>query len=381
MEKYSLKLILWKHNPSPIGHHPIYLRIGINGKTRYVSTGRYIHPSAWDAKNERVKDSYKDSEIINAEIGHRKTEAMRGIVGKQIKSVSLSAVDVKGLVKSKVDRHNIFDFADQYKEDMSSKRKSGTLENYRKHLLRLEKFHGSRSLNFEDITSDYLTAYEKYLRKEVDVNYTQKLLIGVRTIFNAARKKKIISHYPFTEFEMPSYEQPIKDYLTLQELGRLEKFVDKTKNDTLKQTGVYFLLGCYCGLRLSDWITFNQDEMVENDWIKLRAKKNGEWVTMPVNTPLKRNLKRIRRVKLTIEEQTMNRKLKEIAKAAHINKRITTHTGRHTFAITICSEHGVPCETCAELMGITIATCARNYYRVTNRKIAKETLAAWAHLT
>jgi integrase len=70
----------------------------------------------------------------------------------------------------------------------------------------------------------------------------------------------------------------------------------------------------------------------------------------------------------------MNRTLKGIA---GIKKRITTHTGRHTFAITMCAEAGISAETCAELMGITIATCVNNYYRVTNRKIDKECLGAW----
>lgn len=101
---------------------------------------------------------------------------------------------------------------------------------------------------------------------------------------------------------------------------------------------------------------------------------------MPVSSPLKRALERIKDIPLEIEEPTINEKLKEIAKECEINKRITSHTGRHTFAITMCAEQGISCETCATLMGITIATCSDNYSRVSNIKIEKETITAWEGL-
>jgi integrase len=95
---------------------------------------------------------------------------------------------------------------------------------------------------------------------------------------------------------------------------------------------------------------------------------------MPIIGRLQKHLERVRQVPLKITEQEMNRTLKGMA---GIKKRITTHTGRHTFAITMCAEKGISAETCSELMGITIATCVNNYYRVTNRKIDKECLGAW----
>jgi integrase len=147
----------------------------------------------------------------------------------------------------------------------------------------------------------------------------------------------------------------------------------------LRQAAIYFLLGCYTGLRISDWIRFNPEEHLRDDLLTLR---NGEHVAMPVSMPLARNLKRMADCPLTIEEPTINEKLKVIAKdpQVKIRKSISTHVGRHTFAITLCAEMGVSLETCAELMGITVATCAENYYKVTGKKIREETLKAWKGL-
>jgi site-specific recombinase XerD len=379
MHKYTSKLILWKHDPNKHGHLPIYLRITIDRKTRYISTGRYVPKIMWDEKNQRIKEGFPDSSLYNAEITTKKTEIVRKMVDSQVKGSEISASSIKHSFAYNL--HNIFEFADNYAQTVKNKRQAATIENYRKHLLRLELYHGSRNLNFEDITVDYLTRYENHLRQTVKNNYTQKLLIAIRTMFNAAKKKELITCYPFDQFEMPAYQSPIKDYLTLDELSKWEEFADQTTNQVHKQSAVYFLLGCYSGLRISDWRSFDIKKMVENDRIKLRAKKNREWVTMPISEPLKRNLKRIQALPLDIEEPTINEKLKIIARELKISKRITTHSGRHTFAITICADQGISSETCAELMGITVATCVGNYYRVTNRKIDNETMAAWANLT
>ncbi len=101
---------------------------------------------------------------------------------------------------------------------------------------------------------------------------------------------------------------------------------------------------------------------------------------MPVNAILKRNLPRMGKLQLSIEEPTINEKLKVIANKNEIPKHLTSHTGRHTFAISLCADRGISSETCAELMGITINTCVENYYRISNRKIDSETLKAWKGL-
>lgn len=380
MQKVNIKLILWEHNANTQGLYPIYIRITVNRKQKYISTGHFIPKQQWDEKNEQVKPTHKLAHVINPDILNKKTELMRTAVQDQIKGNTVSSQDLQTLAKSKGDLHNIFDFADKHSSNVKNKRADGTVKNYKKHLLKLENYHGSRVLHFEDITPDFLNQYEKYLLKEVGTNYTNKLLVGVRTLFNAARKMGVIDCYPFSKYELPPYVPPVKDYLTLKELASWEEYTDDATDPTLKQTAVYFLLGCYSGLRVSDWLTFDIKKMVHGEKIRVCAKKNKEWVEMPISKPLKRNLSRMANTPLTIVEKTINESLKDIAKALKIKKHITTHTGRHTFAITMCAEQGISSETCAELMGITVATCVANYYKVTSRKIDNETNFAWKGL-
>ena len=378
--KYSVKLILYKHQPNALGQFPIYLRITINRKQSYRSTGHFIDKKYWDEKAEKVKAGHMQAGTINPDITTRKHEIIKIIVNYQVKGQQISAAALKALVAVKTDLHNIFEFAEVFIKEVQHKRKASTLENYRKHLLVVELYHGSRSLTFEEITHDWLVAFEEHLRQPVPDgrnalggNYIYIIWKTLKTFFNAALKRKVITNYPFETYDNPQYEAPRKDYITEKEMDELEKIADTSSNPLLKQTAVYFLLGSYTGLRISDWFQFNYDEHVKDGRLRLRAKKNGEWVTMPICGRLAKHLERVKACPLTRTEQEMNRTLKKLFKG----KKITTHCARHTFAITMCAEKGISAETASELMGITLKTCVENYYKVTNRKIDKECVAAW----
>lgn len=373
--KYSVKLILYTHQTNAAGQYPIYLRITIDRKQSYISTGHYIPEKFWDEKTEQVKTSYMQAGTINPDITSRKQAVIKHIVELQVKGQAITASALKAQVSNKKNLHNLFDFAEEYRKEIEHKRGAGTLVQYKKYLKIIETHHGSRSLTFEEITHDYLVAFEQAMRaKKFAGNYIHNIWKNLKALFNAARKRKIITCYPFDTYENPTYEAPDKDYLSLTELDTLERTADATTDNTIRQTAVYFLLGAYTGLRVSDWRQFDINKHIRDNRLFLRAKKNGEWVTMPVIGRLAAHLERVKNCKLVITEQEMNRTLKKLFP----NKKITTHCARHTFAITMCGESGISAETASELMGITLKTCVENYYKVTNRKIDKECEAAWA---
>ncbi|HSW70852.1 MAG TPA: site-specific integrase [Gammaproteobacteria bacterium] len=381
MNKYTIALLLWKHDPNPQGHYPIYIRVTIDRQRSYIATGYFLAEKYWDEKGQRLKDGHAHAAVINPDITNRKNMIMHYIVQQQMHGKGITAAWVKDHFAGGKDMHNIFDFITEQIKSVRHKREGGTLVNYDKYRRKLELYVGSTDLSFEQIDQGWLQQFENSLRNEgLDNNYVHANLVALRTMFNAARKKQIITHYPFAHYEMPIYEQKDKDYLSMKELNNLEKYADQETAPTLKQTAVYFLLGCYTGLRISDWFRFDIAAHVHAGNVRLRAKKNGEWVLMPISAPLKRNIARMQATPLTISEPEINRSLKDIAKKIEARKYLTTHSGRHTFAVTICAEQGIGLEVCAELMGITVATCQKAYYRVTKTKIAKECNERWKGL-
>lgn len=386
MNKYSLHLMLWQHDANERGEMPIYIKITIDRKTSYIATGYYILPKFWDAKNELVKNTYTLHQHINPDITNKKTLVSQKIVELQIAGKTVSAKEIKAHFATGRNIHNFFDFAEAYTQEIAKERSQGTLSNYKKHLLKLELYHGSKNLLLGDITPQYLIDYENAMRSgegAIGGNYVHTLMSTLRMFLTAAVKKQLLKASPFAQYSLPAYVEPDKDFLTLKELAEWEKFADTTANPVLKETAIYFLLGCYAGFRVGDWYNFDINKHIEDDRILLRPEKTtrkNKWVNMVVSNALKRNLIRMAAVPLTLREATINEKVKEIAKKLGIRKHITTHTGRHTFAVTVCLNQKISSETAAKLMGITLDTFVNNYSQVTQSKIDKETQEAWEHL-
>lgn len=387
MNKYSVKLILWKHTITKTDSLPIYLIITINRKPVYMATEHVCELKDWDELKQCVKSSNPNHKIINPDINSFKNKIFSKILELDVTNKLISSAQVKKIFKRNTDDNNIFDFLEVLIENVKEKRQKGTIKNYRNHLQKLKDFHGA-NLSFEDVNEDFLLKFEAWFkqnvksRKEGD-NYLNTVWKTIKTIFNEARKRKITENYPFTTYENPRYISPEKDYLSPEELKKWEDYIEIIKDNTTKQAAVYFLLGCYSGLRVSDWYEFNIREHVIGDKIRLRPKKTekfGQWVEMIINKPLARNLERMKKIPLKVKDVTINEKLKIIAARLGIDKSITTHTGRHTFAVTVCLGNGIGSETAAELMGITLKTFIDNYSQVVQAKIDKETLEAWKSL-
>jgi site-specific recombinase XerD len=382
----SVNLILKKNKENAKGLIPIYLRIIINRQPRFISTGHYIPPKFWNDSEERVKDEYAFAGEINVDITQKKKEALQNIVNAGVKKEKITSSSIKELTVLAEKKNDFFVFADHYTNLMRSKRSEGTLESWRKHLLKLEKFIGARQINFEDITPDYLTRFESYLlgkgvnhRKEGS-NYAFAIMKTIKVFFNAAIKRKVTAYYPFSEYEMPEQTAGDKDHLTLKELDAWTKFYKTTKQPDLKEAALYYLFGCYSGLRISDWFLFDLKKRVHADHIALRAKKNNQWITIPIHSRLKFVLSEMKRIPLSLPEPMLNARFKTIAGKCKIDKHISSHCGRKTFAVTMCLERGISSETAAELMGITLETFVKAYSKVTAQKIKAETEKAWKGL-
>jgi hypothetical protein len=68
----------------------------------------------------------------------------------------------------------------------------------------------------------------------------------------------------------------------------------------------------------------------------------------------------------------MNAYLKEIAGVCEIDKNITFHLARHTFATTVTLSQGVPIESVSKMLGHTNIQTTQIYARITNQKISQD---------
>lgn len=387
MKRHSVTLLIQTYKKNALGQCPIYIRIIKDRKPVYISTGYAVPERVWDKKSEMVKESWPLSEQINLDITNKKKQVLQELINASVKGENISSRGVKELQQHKL--NNIFSFVDHYVKTSAAKKAGGTTENYVKHMRKLEAFNGSRSLAFEEIDIAYLERFENWLRKGDNVqhrtgsdpsNYIGAILRTIRKMFNEARVRGLINVYPFAGFEMPKETPGNKSYLTLKELDVWHKFAFETEHPTLKPVAVFFLFACYTGLRLSDWKEFTEAKLKERN-ISLQATKNKVWVNVPLHERLRQTLLEMKKVNLTLTEPTINRRLRDIAKELKMEKKkFSSHSGRKTFAVTMCLERGISSETAAKLMGITLPVFVKSYSFITAEKIHNETEKAWKGL-
>jgi integrase len=166
---------------------------------------------------------------------------------------------------------------------------------------------------------------------------------------------------------------PERGYLTDEEIEKIEKFASKSKREVLIKVANWFLFGCYTGLRYADVRNFDKKKIV-GDRIILRTEKKKKDVSIKLHPKLKSVLDKIDPYVFT--NQKMNEYLKIIAEHCEIEKNLTFHLARHTFAVYFLN-HGGSMETLSKLLGHSSLKTTSIYGRITDIRIDSEMDKVW----
>lgn len=187
-------------------------------------------------------------------------------------------------------------------------------------------------------------------------------------MLNAAVKEGVLDRNPFYSLERKdriSKQQAEKEYLTKEELMAFAEA--PTVNETTKRA---FLFCCFTGLRYSDVsaLTWRDIRQGDNGWIvSVKAmQKTGRQVIIPLNQsamsllPDRNGCKPSQKVFDMTCLSSCNKCLKKIAAAAGIEKKISYHTSRHTFAVLALTAGG-DIYTVGKLLGHTSINSTQVY--------------------
>lgn len=236
-----------------------------------------------------------------------------------------------------------------------------------------EKFLSwSGDIKLSKITLEKLNEYKGHLFAHgYNSNTIAKSFKNLKTILLKAKAERVIEYDPFDLFETPKYRNPKRDYLTKDQVQKIEEFTTDLKYpETLRNLATWFVIGCYTGLRHSDMVQFNKSEHIKSGRLVLETIKTKDLVGMPVKGKLQDLFDRVKWSGLKLSNQKSNEYIKEVGKAVDI-PNLTMHKARHTFAVR-CADSGISPEVTAKLMGIKSLRTVAIYYRITNQRIDKE---------
>lgn len=245
--------------------------------------------------------------------------------------------------------------------------------------LKLLKEYNS-TIFIEKVNTAFLIDLESYLvAKKLAINTIARHMKVLKRYINVARKKELITKYPFFGYSIRS-EQTHREALTEKELELLEHYrAQLHEPDEILNA---FLFSCYTGLRYSDIKTLTKQDIQNYNssrWILTRMKKTNHEIRIPIKTifngkalEISKAIPRSRGVlfKLKNNQQT-NRHLKRIAKVLGIKKKISFHTARHTCA-TLLLYRGVSITSVQRILGHQSVKTTQIYSTVTDLTLQKE---------
>jgi site-specific recombinase XerD len=236
-------------------------------------------------------------------------------------------------------------------------------------------------ISLKEIKNMFLCDFEIYLMTTVgcNSNTTAKFMQFLKRIIIIARNNGLITSDPFANYKIHMTKVD-RGYLTQEDIEKLLK-----KQFTIKRLELVrdiFVFSCFTGLAYIDVKNLTDKEIRTSFdgklWIMTKRQKTNVQSNILLLDVPKMILEKYKgkaadnRLLPILSNQKMNAYLKEIGDVCEIEKEITFHLARHTFATTITLARGVPIETVSKMLGHTNITTTQIYARITDSKISTD---------
>jgi site-specific recombinase XerD len=382
-------------NKAKNGLLPIYARISVDSRRVEVSLKRFIHPENWNDAKGSAKGKSEEIRKLNTyleQIRSRLTECYQELI---VKKKLVTSVAVKNLFCGFEEKeHSLMTLFDYHNVEMKTTLEWGTLKNYfttRRYVEEYLKAHLKTSDVFlSQLNYRFLTEFERFMKayvpkdqkKPCGQNTIMKHIERLRKVVNMAIKNDWLDRDPFQKFQ-PSFIKSNRQFLTADELAAIEQ--KEFKILRLQHAKDMFVFSCYTGLAYIDVYELTPKNLslgIDGGyWINTCRHKTDIPVRVPLLPPAMAIIEKYKNNPRVLEtgkllpvyaNQLLNNYLKEIADFCGIEKPLSFHIARHTFATTVTLTNGVPIETVSKLLGHTSIKTTQIYAKVIEQKVSED---------
>ena len=343
------------------GSVSVYLAINVNGRRTYDYLKLYLVPETDQAAKLQNKQTM---------------EAVYAIKAQRILQITNGAAGIKKDLRNKM---RLVDWLKIYQDRQVNKGKRGAKRWVRTMIFVIEGYDGGKDATLADIDHQWLTDFMIYLMNDYVTYKKTKLTNGtvdnylrcLKAAFNVAVEEGIMPTNPMLALDRShlkgtTYE---REFLSVEEV---KKLIDTPcRRSDIKGA---FLFSCFCGLRISDVRSLQWKHVVTAGG-KMYLKITQFKTRRPLSIPLSRQALRWMPERGGAGEDeyifpplSKNMTvLDDWAKEAGINKHVTFHVSRHTFA-TMELTMGADIYTTSKLLGHTSVATTQIYAKVINSK-------------
>ena len=351
----SILFFIKRHRLLRTGQAPIYVRVSANRAYSEFGIGRGVDQEQWVTARGRVKPVGSKNKALNAYLDKIEYDlfSITQTLQSEGKQVTAKAVTnrYRGFDKPQISFIDLCEEHNRMQSELVGKTvAAGTAIRYQTSLNHLKEFMQTQGKN--DIYTDDITVV-KYLK-------------NISKIINIAIAHGVMKNNPVALLKL-RLEETKKDFLTEEELHTMSQV--KFENPRYDRIRDIFLFCCYTGLAYADVYSLTTKEIVTGkegkQWIVKARTKTHSLCNIPLLKPAIQILERY-------ADFAKAEGLKEIAELCGINKQLTTHCARHTFATTVTLANNVSIENVSQMLGHSNIKMTQHYAKVLNTSISRD---------
>lgn len=246
-----------------------------------------------------------------------------------------------------------------------------TVTHYNSLIKRLDGF--GKIKTFTDLTYQNIVEFDGYLRQFIVSQPTlYKRHNALKRIIKEAINRKLCDSNPYNLFKVKPGQSKKPVFLNEKEI---QQIIDYTPTvDKVKKVKDLFLFQCFTGLAYVDMSKFDKSyiEIVHGYKVinSSRQKTDQEFITLLL-PQAEAILDKYEYTLPKISNQKYNDYIKLLAVGAGIDKRLTSHAARHTFATYLLNK-GIPIETVAKAMGHSNIRMTQHYAKLLGKKVVDD---------
>lgn len=394
-----ISFMLHKAKENKEGCAPLVIRITYQKQRKQLSPGFHLTHKEWDKvqQNKRSSDEHLKSVVTFIETFRVKIHQLANTLELQ------SRLDLETLVELCLNKQTssltLLQLFQQHQEELTRRtaidRSKATLDKYRYTEDKLKAFlqfqYQRRDMPLTKLEPSFIKLFYDYMLLECRIHHNTivKYCMNLKRILNYGKEKGLLKHNPFAAFHI-GYQNIDRSYLTASELAILERKQMPVK--CLQIIKDFFLFQCYTGLAFVAMSRLRKDHLVEGidgkQWVVIHRQKTGGKSMVPLLKPALDIIRQYARspdvaeghLLPDISNQKLNAYLKEVSTLCGLQKPLTSHMGRRTFATTVALSNGVSIESIAKVLGHASTKMTSLYAVVTEQKLSEEMAGLQAKL-
>ncbi len=392
----TLGIHFWVNKQKEIdGEVLLYARITVDKKRVNISLKRKVPLDHWDFKQRKMTGNSAKSKEINNYLEVTKSELYNSYQILRSDNKPITAANIKNeFLQEAEESKTLPELLRYHSLKIENTLAIGSIRNFKVtegYIVRFLKKNHHTDIFLYNLNYEFLCDFENYLNgyypkghpKAMSHNTVTKHIQRLRKIVTLAYNLEWIKEDPFRRWKS-KFDKVDREFLSDSELSKL--VIHHFKIDRLDRVRDLFIFSSYTGISFVDiksltkknvWI--GDDE--GNKWISTFRQKTNNKIKIPLLFRAEQILNKYYAHPVTeisgtllptITNEKANLYLKEIAKEVGIEKNLTFHMARHTFATTVALSNGMPIETVSRILGHSKITTTQIYARVMDYKIKSD---------